>query len=303
MDFTIVAGPFGGVTEGPAWDGETLLFTHIPTSRILSFDRATRLTSIHREGTNWCNGTMFDSEGRYYGCEGGARRVVRYEADGEATVLTGDYEGKKYNIPNDLAIDTQGRIWFTDPWYEGAGGPWSDDRTPMELDHESVYRLDPVPNGGTGGYAPAARVTTDTTRPNGLLFNTDHSVLYIAQSGRNLDEKRQLRAYAVQADGSLGDPDILHDFGDWRGIDGMVLDTDGNIWATAGTDRGGPGSSIYVFSPSGEVIERHPLPVNEPTNCTFAGPDLSDLYVTSIDGYLLWTPTGATGRLAWPKAD
>ena len=304
MEFTIVAGPLGGVAEGPAWDGEKLLFTHIPASRVLAFDPNTRLTSIYREGTNWCNGTMFDAEGRYYGCEGGARRVVRYDGppslDAEgAVVLTDNFEGKRFNIPNDLAIDDTGRVWFTDPFYEDAGGEWTKDRTDMELDHESVYRLDP---NGDGTYSSAERVTFDTTRPNGLLFNLDHSILYVAQSGRNLDEKRQLRAYAVQPDGSLGEGKVLHEFGDWRGIDGMVLDTDGNIWATAGTAAGGPGPSVYVFSAQGEVIDRHPLPVDLPTNCTFAGPDLSDLYVTTIGGHLLWTPTEATGRIWFPKA-
>ncbi len=298
MEFTIVAGPFGGVTEGPAWDGQQLLFSHIPASRVLSFDPGTRLTSVHREGTNWCNGTMFDSGGRYYGCEGGARRMVRYE-EGGAIVLADDYKGRRYNIPNDLAIDDRDRIWFTDPWYEGAGGDWSDDRSDMDLEHESVYRLDP--NGG-GAYASAERVTFDTTRPNGLLFNLDHTVLYVAQSGRLIDEKRQLRAYPVRADGSLGAGEVLHDFGDWRGIDGMVLDTDGNVWATAGTSDGGPGPSVYVFSPSGSVIERHPLLVDRPTNCTFAGPDLSELYVTTIEGHLLWAQTSATGRIWFPAA-
>ena len=298
MELTIVAGPFGGVTEGPAWDGERLLFTHIPTSRILAYDPATRLTSIARTGTNWCNGTMFDTQGRHYGCEGGARRVVRYDGDDAAVVLSDSFEGRRYNIPNDLAIDGAGRIWFTDPFYEGAGGPWSEDRSQMDLDHESVYRLDP---DGGGGYS-TARVTFDTTRPNGLLFNLDHSVLYVAQSGRRPDEDRQLRAYPVRADGSLGDGEVLHDFGAWRGIDGMVLDTEGNIWATAGTTEGGPGPRVYVFSPSGEVIARHRVPADNPTNCTFAGPDLSELYVTTIDGYLLWGRTGATGRLWYPAA-
>ena len=295
MDFTIVAGPFGGITEGPAWDGARLLFTHIPASSILSYDPATRITTVERRGTNWCNGTMFDAEGRYFGCEGGARRVVAYVEDGEAIVLADSFEGKRLNIPNDLAIDDECRIWFTDPFYEGAGGPWSEDRSDMELDHESVFRLDPGPSDYM-----ISRVTFDTTRPNGLLFNLDHSVLYVAQSGRRPDEDRQLRAYGVREDGSLGDGEILHDFGEWRGIDGMVLDTDGNIWATAGTAEGGPGPSIYVFSPSGEVIARHRLPTDLPTNCTFAGPDLSELYVTTIEGHLLWARTEATGRLWYP---
>lgn len=295
MDLKIVAGPFGGVTEGPAWDGEKLLFTHIPTSRILSYDPSTRLTTVHRQNTNWCNGTIFDSKGRYFGCEGEARRVVCYEGD-SVTVLSDRFDDKRYNIPNDLAVDDLERIWFTDPFYEGAGGDWSDDRSEMELDHESIYRLDPQKDGPYR----SSRVTFDTTRPNGLVFNLDHSVLYVAQSGRSAEEQRQLRGYPVKEDGSLGDPQILHDFGQWRGIDGMVLDLDGNIWATAGTVAGGLGPSVYVFSPSGDILERYHVPVNMPTNCTFAGPDLSELYVTSIDGCLLVGQTEVKGRLWYP---
>lgn len=294
--FEKLHGPLGGVCEGPAWDGESLLFTHIPAGKILRYDPAANEVSVAREGTNCANGLMFDSGGRLYGCEGGARRVVRYEEDGSATVLIDRFEGKRFNIPNDLAIDPRGRVWFTDPFYEGAGGEWTNDRSLMELDHESIYRLDPQP----GGKWSVARVTFDTTRPNGLLFSFDHSTLYVAQSGRRADEKRQLRAYPLRQDGSLGDGEVLHDFGENRGIDGMVLDVEGNIVATAGWDQGGPGSSIYVFSPSGEVLERHPVPADRPTNCSFGGADLSTLYVTTIDGYLFRTPTDRQGRLWYP---
>ena len=140
--FERLSGPCGGVTEGPAWDGDALLFTHITASRILRFDPASGEVSVYREGTNCANGLMFDAQGRLYGCEGGAaqdaRRVVRYEEDG-VTVLADGFEGKRFNIPNDLAFDLQGRLWFTDPYYEGAAGPWSEDRGNKELDHDSVY--------------------------------------------------------------------------------------------------------------------------------------------------------------------
>ena len=142
---------------------------------------------------------MFDPAGRLFACEGDARRVVRYDAGGGATVLTDSFEGKRFNIPNDLAIDLEGRIWFTDPYYEGAAGPWSEDRSHKELDHDSVYRLNPQADGS---YA-LSRVTFDTTRPNGLLFSLDHKTLYVAQSGRRPDEKRQLRGYPVNSDGTL----------------------------------------------------------------------------------------------------
>ena len=296
-EFVLVAGPFGGVSEGPAWNGDGLLFTHIPPSLIYRYDPSTGATSVYRENTNNANGLMFDSEGRLHACEGGARRMVRYEPDAGATVLADGFEGKKFNIPNDVAIDLDGRVWFTDPFYEGAAGPWSEDRSLKELDHNSVYRLDPQ----TDGSWSVDRVTFDTTRPNGLLFSLDHETLYVAQSGREPDEKRELRAYPVNRDGSLGAHEELHNFGDHRGIDGMVLDVEGNIVATAGWNQGGPGPMIYVFSPSGEVIEQHPTPFDRPTNCTFGGDDLSTLYVTTGDGHLLQALTERRGRLHYPS--
>jgi gluconolactonase len=296
--FVLANGPFTSLTEGPAWDGSGLLFTHCRSSEILRFDPQTRSSTVFRSETNYANGLNFDSEGRLYACEGGTRRMVRYEPDGGTTVLADSFEGKRFNIPNDLAIDPQGRVWFTDPYYEGAGGPWSEDRANKDLDHDSVYRLDPQSGGGW----PVTRVTFDTTRPNGLLFSLDYKTLYVAQSGRRPDEKRQLRSYPVQDDGSLGAGAVLHDFGEHRGIDGMCLDTEGNIVATAGYRAGGPGPMIYVFSPSGDVLETHPTPADRPTNCTFGGPDLTTLYVTTGGGHLFQTRTERQGRLLYPPS-
>ena len=298
-NFININGPFGGVTEGPAWDGAALLFTHIPTSRIMRYDPQTRSSSVFRPDTNHANGLMFDPDGVLYACEGGARRVVRYESDGSTTVLADGFQGSKLNIPNDLAIDPQGRVWFTDPYYEGAGGPWSEDRANKELDHDSVYRLDPRDDGPWA----ITRATFDTTRPNGLLFSLDHRTLYVAQSGRLPEEERQLRAYPVKADGDLDTHHVIHDFGAHRGIDGMCLDVEGNIVATAGYRQGGPGPMIYVFSPSGQVLETHPLNVDRPTNCTFCDADLTTLYVTTGDGHLLRAFTNRQGRLRYPRLD
>ncbi len=294
--FELIDGPYGGTTEGPAWDESGLLFTHIPASRIMRYDPQTRASKVFRTDTNWANGLMLDPEGRLYACEGDARRVVRYEPSGGATVLADGFEGKRLNVPNDLAIDLEGRVWFTDPYYEGSGGPWSDDLANKELDHDSVYRLDPQ----TDGAWSINRATFDTTRPNGLLFSLDHRSLYVAQSGRRPDEKRQLRAYPVDGDGNLGAHTVLHDFGPHRGIDGMCLDTGGNIIATAGFMKSGPGPSVYVFSPQGDVIERHPMPVDRPTNCTFGDEDLSTLYVTTSGGHLFRVATQRQGRLLYP---
>lgn len=288
---------YGGITEGPAWDGSGLLYTRIQQSRIMRYDPTTGACTVWREHTNCANGLALDAQGRLYACEGGAtvdaRRVVRYEPGGDVTVLADSFDGKRLNIPNDLVIDPEGRVWFTDPFYEGASGPWSEDRANKELDHDSVYRLDPQPDGG----CRIARVTFDTTRPNGLLFSLDYNTLYVAQSGRRPDEARQLRAYPVHADKTLGPPEVLHEFREHRGIDGMCLDTGDNTIATAGWELGGPGPMIYVFSPSGEVLEMHPVPCRRPTNCAFGEADLRTLYVTTIEGYLFRARTERSGRL------
>jgi gluconolactonase len=291
-EFELLQEPYGGVSEGPVWRDGGLFYTQIQACRLMRFDAAEGSFAVHRDDTNYANGLCPDAEGRILACEGGGRRVVRYEADGGTTMLVDSFEGKKLNMPNDLVTDPLGRVWFTDPFYEGAAGPFSYDRANMELDHESVYRLEPGADGGWTNH----RATFDTTRPNGLLFSLDHRVLYVAQSGRRADEKRQLRAYPVNDDGSLGDGEVLHDFGEHRGIDGMRLDTEGNLIATAGWELGGPGPSIYVFSPTGEVLERHDVPAQRPTNCCFGGDDLTDLFVTTTEGHLFRARTERRGR-------
>ena len=197
------------------------------------------------------------------------------------------------NSPNDLAIDSAGRIWFTDPRY----GDFRDD---MELDHESVYRLTRQANGS---WRPQ-RVTFDTTAPNGLLLSPDETVLYVAQSKYGEGECRELRAYPITGNGTtedgaiVGQYDVLHNFYPHRGVDGMCLDSEGNIIATAGSEISGPGGMIYVFAPNGRVLETHPLPCDRPTNCTFGGSELRDLYVTSIEGHLLRAHTDRQGLVS-----
>jgi gluconolactonase len=275
---------FDHITEGPAWDGTGLLFTEITPSRMMRYDPGTGRCTEFRTGTNEANGLILDPQGRLYACEGGGRRVVRYEANGGVTVLADRFEGKRLNSPNDLAIDRKGRIWFTDPRY-------GEFRADMELDHESVFRLDPV----GGDRWSIHRATLDTTRPNGILISPDQRTLYVAQSEYGDERKRELRAYPIGDDGSLGPHAVLHNFYPHRGIDGMCFDREGNIVATAGWQQSGPGPMIYVFTPSGRVLETHPLPTDRPTNCTFGGATLSDLYVTTGSGYLYVARTERQG--------
>ena len=202
------------------------------------------------------------------------------------------------NTPNDLVVDRQGRIWFTNPWNAGNIDP----EAVEELDHRSVLRADPQQDGSY----TVTRVTFDTTMPNGILVFIDQRTLYVVESNSDRsDIDRELRAYPINDDGSLGPHRVLHAFGKdsvgvHRGIDGMCLDIDGNIIATAGWDRAGPGPLIYVFSPTGRVIETHPVPCHMPINCCFGGPDMTTLFMTSTQGHLFRAETNRVGWALYP---
>ena len=292
--FERVAGPFG-FTEGPVWVSDAILFTDMPGDRAMRYDPKTGVCDEWRTGTNSANGLTLDAEGRVYAAEGTfvptadkfvdgpGRRITRYESDGSTTVISDNFEGKRFNSPNDVVVDANGRVWFTDPRY-------GSDRSCMEHDHESVYRADPQPDGT---YI-TSRVTFDTTKPNGLIVTPDMKTLYVAQSDYGAETIRELRAYPIHDDGSVGTYEVLHNFGPHRGIDGMRLDEDHNIVAAAGWATSGPGSMIYVFAPNGRVLETHPFPIN-PTNCAFGDEDLQSLYVTAMDGYLYRARTHRKG--------
>ena len=296
--FNLITRPYGGVTEGPIWDGDHLLFTHIPSHRILKYDADKNQITEYRGDTNHTNGLAHDSFGNLYGCCSGGRSIVRFNTDGTTSTVANQVDGIKLNTPNDLAVDRQGRIWFTNPWNSGNIDP----RENEDLDNRSVLRADPKEDGSY----EVTRVTYDTTMPNGILVSEDQTTLYVAESNsERIDLDRELRAYPIHEDGSLGPYSVLHAFGKdstniHRGIDGMCLDSDGNIVATAGWELGGPGPMIYVFSTTGRVIETHPISCNRPTNCCFGGPDLSTLYVTSTDGHFYRAETDRTGWALFP---
>jgi gluconolactonase len=296
--FELLMKPEGElITEGPVWTGEEILFTHIRKSRILRYDLKSGAITVWREGTNRTNGLCFDAHGRLFGCCSGGRSILRFDADGKNTVIADRVDGRKLSTPNDLAIDRKGRIWFTNPVNEGNWDPTEVE----ELDNRSVLRADPQQDGSY----TVTRVTFDTTQPNGILVSQDQRTLYVAESGYTRGIARELRAYPIKGDGSLGTPDVLFTWGEdargvHRGIDGMCLDADGNIVATAGWEVSGPGPMLYVFSPNGRVLETHPVAANRPTNVCFGGADMSTVFVTSTNGHFFKAQTHRTGWAMYP---
>jgi len=294
--FELIQKP-SSITEGPVWDGEQLLYTHIRSSRILRYDVRSGDVTDWRSGTNRTNGLAYDDQGRLFGCCSGGRSILRFDPDGTNVTVCDRVDGKKLNTPNDLAIDRKGRIWFTNPWNEGN----IDATEKEELDNRSVIRLDPQADGK----CTPTRVTFDTTQPNGVLVSPDQKTLYVAESGYTKGIARELRAYPIKEDGSLGTYETLFTWGEdhkgiHRGIDGMCLDAEGNIVATNGWEVSGPGPMLTVFSPTGRVLETHPVPANRPTNVCFGGPDLTTVFVTSTQGHFLKAKTNHVGWAMWP---
>lgn len=287
--------------EGPAVHADgSVYFSDISGNRILKMD-AQGSVSTFRADSGRTNGNTFDAEGRLISCEGaengpgGRRRIVRTDLKtGEVEVLTDRYEGNRYNSPNDVVVDPQGRIWFTDPLY-------APDRSIMEHEHEAVYRID------TSG--KVARVVTQPAigRPNGLAITPDGKTLYVVDSNYiQPDANRKIWAFDIAADGSAGKQRVVYDFGRGRGGDGMRLDAKGNLWVAAGisaprtaNESADVPTGVYVVSPQGELLGRIPIPEDVITNLAFGGPDKKTLYVTA-GKTLFKVPTAVSGYSLYP---
>jgi gluconolactonase len=261
----------GEFTEGPALapDG-SIIFSDIGNA-MYRYDPKTGKTDLFRKPSGRSNGLAFNQKGELIACEGantgGNRRIsittgIDGAKDGAVQTLADKIDGKRFNSPNDLAIDAAGNVYFTDPRYVGD--------EPRELDYEAVFLVSP------DGKVRVA--TRDVQKPNGILVSPDGRAVYV--SDNNPQGNRQLCAFAVKTDGTLGERRVLFDFGSGRGIDGMTLDTEGNIYATAGT---GGKAGIHVFAPDGKQLALIPTP-GDPTNCEFGGgSEAGTLYVTAAN--------------------
>jgi gluconolactonase len=287
-----------GAGEGPAWHPKLGVLTSGHNGHInrLSLDGK---SSIHRKNAG-TNGLLFDAKGNLVACESVARRVTRTDANGKVMVLTDNYEGKKYNNPNDLTIDSKGRIYFSDPRY----GP----RTGMEIldaqgqTVEGVYRIDP-------DNKVTRIIGRELDRPNGLLVSPDDKVLYVADNNNStLKGSRKLWRFDLKADGSVdfATKKMLYDWGQGRGPDGLKQDREGRLYVAGGLNKPNEvepakdkKGGIYVFSPEGKLLTFLAVPRDEVTNCAFGGADLKTLYITG-GGTLYSIRTTTPGRVLWP---
>jgi len=279
--------------EGPVWIAEKdnkfggyVLFSDIPHNAVMKwqegrgvtvFMKPAGYTGVADYGNEpGSNGLALDARGQLVLCEHGDRRVSVLTSGGGKRTLADRFDGKRLNSPNDLAIRTNGEIFFTDPIY---GLPKRADDPLRELDFCGVYRLQ---KDGT-----VTLQYGDMSRPNGIAFSPDEKILYVANSdGRD----PVWRAFPVQEDGNLGPPKPFFDSSkDNRlprgGGDGMKVDVQGNVFAT------GPGG-VLVLSPQGKLLGR--IVTGEAIANVGWGNDGSVLYLTS-DMYLCRIQTKTKG--------
>ena len=276
----------GVAGEGPVWSPTGSLYFS-GQGKIFRRD-VDGSVNVFRADSGGSNGLLFDHEGRLVVCEAKNRRITRTELGGAITVLADRYDGHRFNQPNDLTIDSKGRIYFSDPQYGPRNGMEMVDAQGKSV--EGVYRID----------APGKiqRVLThEADRPNGVLVSPRDEFLYVADNDNNhAGAARKLWRFNLRRDGTI-DPasrKLIFDWLNGRGPDGVKMDRRGRLFVAAGLNRPHPPyetdrykAGIYILAPDGKLLDFVPIPVDEVTNCAFGAPDLKTLFITA--GGTLWS--------------
>ena len=247
---------------------------------IWKYDPKTGEATVWRSPSGMSNGLKFDKDGNMIaalGADYGGRMLIKTDMDtGKSYILSGLYDGKPYNALNDVSIDEQGRIYFSDPRYLG--------HEPVDQPGFAVYRLDPD--------GMVERIITDGGKTNGVLVSPDQKTLYVVSNDNGWLDFQQLKkgqktaqghhvlqAYDLAADGTVSNRRVLVDYHPQSGPDGIIADVDGNLYAAVRAENR-PG--IVVYNPEGKELAYISTGKELPTNVGFGSGDESDvLYVTS----------------------
>jgi gluconolactonase len=258
----------GRWTEGPVYvpAGRYVVWSDVAGDCMLRYDESDGHVGVFRRPSDISNGNTLDREGRLITCEHRSRRVSRTEHDGRITTVADRWNGKRLNSPNDVVVNSDGTVWFTDPSY-GIVDDYLGERAEPEIDGCNVYRVDPA----TG---EMAMVADDFVRPNGLAFSPDETTLYIVDSGRTVgpEHPAHIRAFAVGAGGRLSGDRVFAEC--TAGVfDGLRADETGNLWVSSA-------EGVHCYEPGGALIGKIIVP-EVVSNCAFGGPRRNRLYITA----------------------
>ncbi|MEN8229525.1 MAG: SMP-30/gluconolactonase/LRE family protein [Bacteroidota bacterium] len=272
-------------SEGPLWlpNQQMVIFSDIPNNSIYQWSEKDGLKlylkpsgytgTVSRGGETGSNGLLLDQEGHLVLCQHGDRRIAWMNApldqpEANFSTIVDNWEGKRFNSPNDAVFANNGDLFITDPAY-GMELRYKDPK--REMDFTGVFRYD------TNG--EITLLTDQMSAPNGIGLSADESVLYVANSG---SENFIWMAYDFSEDGSLTNARVFHDASvasdTLKGApDGLVVRSDGIIFAT------GPGG-VWIFNPAGQHLGT--IRTGEATsNCTLDSEN-QYLYMTA-DMYLM----------------
>jgi gluconolactonase len=245
-------------TEGPVWNspGGYLLFSDIPANRIYKWIPGKKVT-IFREPSWNSNGLTYDKTNGLIICEHGKRRLTRLLKNNQYEILADKFKNLPLNSPNDVVVNSDGKIYFTDP-------PYGIEPEEQKLDFQGIYCLDEEKNKLT-------LLADDFERPNGLAFSPNENILYIADSSI----RRHIRAYDVGEDGSLSKNRIFTEIRSEipGNPDGMKVDVEGNLYVAA---AGG----IRVFNEKSKYMGIINTP-EEPANIAWGGNDWKSMFITA----------------------
>ena len=249
--------------EGPVWfaDQDCLLVSDLPNDRVLRWSEDGGV-SVFRQPSHFANGHTRDRQGRLITCSHQRRNLTRTEPDGAITVLADRYQGRRLNGPNDVMVDGEGAIWFTDPHY-GLNTDYEGGKGTPELP-PTLYRLDPA----TGELSIAA---DDFDGPNGLTFSPDERRLYVCETGVQFapDPVQHIRVFDV-AGGRLQSGRVFHKV-DCGAADGLRCDEDGRVWSSAG-------AGVHCLDPAGALLGKI-LTGGVVSNRTFGGRNRARLFI------------------------
>ena len=244
-------------TEGPAADKKgNIYFSDIPADRVYRLEPDGK-ASIFREPSNHTNGSMFNSHGELVSCEMDGQIVVVSSDGKQVRPLAAMYQGKRFNAPNDLVVDSSDGVYFTDPHFRAP--------EPLPQGVTAVYYV--------GGGGLVKRLIDDLKAPNGVILSTDEKTLYVVPS-----MQEEVMAYPVESPGKIGKGTVFcrlkqPDGQQGRGGDGLTIDTKGNLYIATGL-------GLQVFDRDGKHLGIIEVP-EPPANVTFGGPEFKTLYITA----------------------